>query len=345
MHTAAELSLGLHAARLPSPFATAIARTRDDADLGALLGPTHSPRLVTVRCMRKTLHTLPPPVAAIALAATRHYRMRDVDNAVRKAGLDRRRLTAAQHWVLEQLTGGACSHRQLESRAGLAAFSTPEIRLAVKACWEGGQITYRNGSDSWHRELRQFSLTRLHYPDLAVEGDPETGQDELVRLYFQRYGPATLHDASWWSGLGQQRIAAALARLEVVRLRLPWARSVFYMLGREYAFYRAAGEADHATGVNYLAHEDVALKAYYESRPRYLGRLPARSVFNQIGEVLPTIVCDGRVVGLWHWDHHQRTVSHRHFPRAGLSVEVRAASRRHARGLRDRLLSGYQRQR
>src|SRR4051794_7084289 len=66
---AAELSLGLHAARLASPFATAVARTTENADITDLLGPGSNPHLVTVRCMRKTLHTLPPQLAAVALAA------------------------------------------------------------------------------------------------------------------------------------------------------------------------------------------------------------------------------------------------------------------------------------
>ena len=57
-----------------------------------------------------------------------------------------------------------------------------------------------------------------------------------------------------------------------------------------------------------LAHEDVALKAYFESRARYLGSLAPTRVFNPIGEVLPTIVWDGGVIGRWEWDRHRRTV-------------------------------------
>ena len=41
--------------------------------------------------------------------------------------------------------------------------------------------------------------------------------------------------------------------------------------------------------MHFLAHEDVALKAYAETRVRYLGAVPEQEAFNQIGEALPAI--------------------------------------------------------
>ena len=40
------------------------------------------------------------------------------------------------------------------------------------------------------------------------------------------------------------------------------------------------------TGVQLLAHEDTALKAYFQTRPRYLAGLPQRRMFNWISEAL-----------------------------------------------------------
>jgi hypothetical protein len=57
-----------------------------------------------------------------------------------------------------------------------------------------------------------------------------------------------------------------------------------------------------ATGVRFLAHEDTALKAYYQTRSRYLGDLSQQRAFNQIGEVLPTVIIDGTVPGTWSWN-------------------------------------------
>jgi Winged helix DNA-binding domain len=341
VRTVADRSLGLHAARLSSPFATAVARTCEDADLSQLLGPRPHPHLVTVRCMRKTLHVLPLHAAGTALAATRHYRLRDVGRSVWNARLDPARFREAQRWLLLELSSGSRSHRELERSATRLGWSIPEARLALKWCWEAGLVVYRNISDSWHRENRSFSLVSNSHPELAAELDAESSIDELVRLYFERYGPATLQDASWWSGLGRQRILAALKRTDMVKLELPWAKSPFFMFAEDFlAFVGAANESD-PVGLNFLAHEDVALKAYHESRCRYLGHVTARSVFNQIGEVLPTILWNGQVIGSWSWDHSRRQVTYGHFSSVAKPRDVRSTSRRMARVLRERLLKGY----
>lgn len=89
----ADASLGLHAARLPSPYATALARaTAPDIALTVI---TPRPGLTTLRCMRKTLHLLPLDLAAAAHAATAHYRLRDAERLARGAGVTRAVLATA----------------------------------------------------------------------------------------------------------------------------------------------------------------------------------------------------------------------------------------------------------
>lgn len=83
--------------------------------------------------------------------------------------------------------------------------------------------------------------------------------------------------------------------------------------------------------MNLLAHEDVALKAYFQTRARYLQGLPQHKAFNQIGEARPTICADGRILGIWAWDSTASRVRHRLLP--GLlprerHSEVRAAAAR-----------------
>lgn len=57
------------------------------------------------------------------------------------------------------------------------------------------------------------------------------------------------------------------------------------------------------------AHEDTALKAYHQTRSRYLADLPPRYAFNQIGEVVPTVIIDGTVAGTWSWNTRTATIS------------------------------------
>jgi hypothetical protein len=75
------------------------------------------------------------------------------------------------------------------------------------------------------------------------------------------------------------------------------------------------------TGVQFLAHEDTALKAYYQTRARYLARVPQHRAFNQIGEVMPTIIINGLVAGTWTWDTRTRSVRTRLIPGKATATE------------------------
>ncbi|MER7359984.1 DNA glycosylase AlkZ-like family protein [Nonomuraea dietziae] len=313
----ADAGLGLHAARLPSPFATVAARAADPSIPLQLFDPAVRSRLVTVRCMRKTLHTLPLDLAAAAHAATLRFRERDALRAIVNAGHSAHTVATATAALVELLgESGPLFHRTIEDRLAAAGLPITVTRLALKLAWERGTLTYANQAAGWNREVRTFTLTASAYPTLDTALDPHVAVDHLMVAYLDRYGPISIRDATWWSALSRTAIVGGLERaaVKLVQLSTPWSDSPMYMSAQRFAEFTVADDADCATGVNLLAHEDVALKAYFETRRRYLGDLPAAAAFNQIGEVLPTILLNGRVVGTWTWDPTAKRARHRLIP-------------------------------
>jgi hypothetical protein len=67
------------------------------------------------------------------------------------------------------------------------------------------------------------------------------------------------------------------------------------------AIHRCAGSAP-AGQRGSIATRDTALKAYFQTRSRYLAGLPQQRAFNQIGEALPCVIVDGLVAGTWSWN-------------------------------------------
>lgn len=88
-----------------------------------------------------------------------------------------------------------------------------------------------------------------------------------------------------------------------------------------------------------LAHEDSALKAYHETRDRYLAGLPQRRAFNQIGEALPAVTVNGAVAGTWSWDSRNRSIAVRMRP-GKATPAVRRQVRERAVALTDTLRAG-----
>ncbi|WP_433189211.1 DNA glycosylase AlkZ-like family protein [Actinoallomurus sp. CA-150999] len=264
--------------------------------------------LLTVRCMRKTLHALPLPLAAAAHSATLRFRARDARRAAVNAGVSDEDLGRAVDRILTVLEAGPLQHRVLEQRLMSQGIPVPVGRIAIKTAWENGQIVYGNATTAWNREARTFALPATTFPGFVLDLDRGRALTTLIEAYFDRYGPATIRDATWWSGLSAADILTALSSCgrEVVRVGTPWSDADALMFADRLEDFRTADPV--TTGVNLLAHEDTALKAYHQTRTRYLGDLPQRRAFNQIGEALPTVMVDGRIAGTWQWDPARRAV-------------------------------------
>ncbi|MFE4973657.1 hypothetical protein ACFRAR_16295 [Kitasatospora sp. NPDC056651] len=126
------------------------------------------------------------------------------------------------------------------------------------------------------------------------------------------HGP--LHHRDIEDRLAQRGVSTPRARLA---LKLSWERGDIAYLNASDAWNRevrtfaltkqAYPEAD--LGLDRQHATAFLVEAYFETRPRYLGGLPARRAFNRIGEVLPTVLHDGQVIGTWAWDEAGRRVT------------------------------------
>ena len=336
----ADTALGLHASRLPSPYAIVAARTADPAVPASLFtGPVRA-SLLTVRCMRKTLHTLPLPLAAAAQIATLRFRDRDARRAVLNAGYTMAAVDRLTAQLCALLRDGPLPHRQIETALAARSGDTRAGRLAIKVAWERGTIAYINAATAWNREARTFALTSIAYPALDLSLTRDQAVTELVTAYFDRYGPATLRDATWWSGLSATDITTALLACgrPLAAVATPWSEDPCLMFADPAA--ESAG-SEVTTGVQFLAHEDTALKAYSQTRSRYLGGLPQRQAFNQIGEALPTVIIDGMVAGSWSWDTRTASVHAELIP-GRVPLPVRHQVKARAAALTETLRSAWE---
>ncbi|WP_045877738.1 crosslink repair DNA glycosylase YcaQ family protein [Pseudofrankia sp. DC12] len=306
------------------------------ADAALALLDQHS-GLITLRCMRRTLHALPVDLAAVAHRATIHYRLRDAARRAHNVGVTAHLIDQINAELHSLLADGPMPYRQIE--AELAAAGTAVVRATVKTAWEGGSLTYRNASGCWNAERRLFGLTSQLHPDLALDLDPRTATRILMRAYVDRYGPVTLADATWWSALSRAAVVDALddPALALLEIATPWSPSPAYMPAERYEQFTTADPDIHSSGLHLLAHEDVALKAYSETRARYLADLNPRHAFNQIGEALPTVLVDGQVHGTWTWNPAIRTVVPTLLPgrsNPGLTRQTAHAAEEHTAALR-----------
>ena len=127
-------------------------------------------------------------------------------------------------------------------------------------------------------------------PESPEKPDAQAAQAELVRRWLARFGPGTLADLKWWTGLTAGEIKRALAAVRPVEVDLGGATG--FVLAED-----AAPVAAPEPWVALLPALDPTPMGWTE-RDWYLGAHRA-ALFDRSGNVGPTVWCDGRIVGGW----------------------------------------------
>ncbi len=153
-----------------------------------------------------------------------------------------------------------------------------------------GRIVRARPVGSWRSSQYRWSLTDRWLAEPLAEWKPEQAQAELALHWLAAFGPATVEDFSWWSGLALGAARTAFGQLDLVDVDLDGTPGVVL-----------AGDLDPVEP----PEEWVALLPTLDSTPMgwkhrgwYLGD-HGPQLFDSTGNVGATVWCDGRIVGGW----------------------------------------------
>lgn len=307
-HTILEISRsapGIHAARPQTPFQSFLSRNRSLRYEQLQEHLTQHRTLIRIRCMRTTLHIVPVEIAKTLHLATLKQRLAKCASMAKAVPEYSKYCLLAKDWIREQLSVfGEINERQdevlAEQKKGIPK---AVFRLALKELWETGEVFFQDSSEHWHKERRTFLSTKPVFGDLLTEAsaqDASEAIETLARLYFRAFGPATLSDFTWWSGLPKHTSIAAISAQEQSGLIST------LQGGREFFHFADVSNDDHLNDedLHLMPWEDYSLKAYFESRDRYGSADVLSRAYNSIGEVRRTVMFQGEIVGVWEVDNH-----------------------------------------
>jgi len=151
-----------------------------------------------------------------------------------------------------------------------------------------------------------------------AEWDTGVAQAELIRRWLHAFGPGTLVDLKWWTGLTMGEVKRALAQLNVVEVDLECGTGVVL-----------ADDLESA-----VVEPWVALLPALDSTPMgfsergwFLGDHAPR-VFDRSGNIGPTVWSDGRIVGGWV-QRKNGTIAYKLLEDIGSSAEKAVESAAH----------------
>ncbi|MCI0576543.1 MAG: winged helix DNA-binding domain-containing protein [Chloroflexi bacterium] len=187
-----------------------------------------------------------------------------------------------------------------------AAFGPAMSYVMPQLCAEG-RLVRAGTRGGWKSDLYEYARFDHWLPGVNLnEMSPEEARPVLARHYFDSYGPATIQDFRWWSGLSKGEAAGAvdalggeLAAVEVagVEMLLPTARL---------AELRAT-PAESPQGARLLPVWDAYLMAY-KDRARYLPAQWYDTVYAKTGDATSTVLLDGTAGGVWDFEEQKKTL-------------------------------------
>lgn len=300
-----EKLIGLHSARLITPYSTLAARIPSFRTIDLYKEVIDRSNLIKLRCMRKTLHTVTLEDAPIVHMATKNMRMTDCYSFYKKNNYSESQIKRLKKDILAIVAteGRGISYiiNILENK-----YDVSLIRIVVKDLWEEGILCYQNMSKNWGKEDRIYNLTSKVYPSLKLESiDVSTAQEKLILKHIDNYGPVSLDDISWWSGIPKRVVEALISRIGelVIKVKLDIFEFDFYMTKSDFLILDTFDfKSINNDWFALLAYEDSTLKGYYNSRLRYVDKENYKHLFNSIGEARASVIMNGKVVGTWVWN-------------------------------------------
>jgi hypothetical protein len=283
------------AARMRSPDVVAIERAMYDDRL-----------LVRMLCMRRTVFTVPAELVPVVQAACTN----DV------ARLERRRtlLFLEQAGVgddawLREVEDATVSALRKRGSAFAAELSADEPRLKERLVlaqgtknesWPAvasrvllgmaaeGRIVRGRPRGSWISSQFRWSPMESLLPGGIPEVPAEEARTELVRRWLAAYGPGTVADLKWWTGLNLTQVRKALTLIGAEEADLDGTPG--FVLAED-------TEPQAAPWVALLPALDPTVMGW-KDREWYLGG-HGTALFDRTGNAGPTVWADGRIVGGW----------------------------------------------
>ena len=254
--------------------------------------------LVRTSLMRQTLHLVPAADFEIYIAALRQSRVAAVLRIMSRLGIDEKEANNLSSLILDALSSGPLG------RVALADAVRPKVSSRVRAWMEKvwsilripiaeGLVCYgpERGHDATFVRTDQWLAERKPVPEAEAKL-------ALLRRYLRAYGPATVRDFAFWSGMPMPEARSALYFLENELAEVELNGTRCFLLHEDLPRLKRAKQVGC---VRLLPAFDPYLLAHsvkdHLIEPRHYKR-----VYRNQGWISPVVLMNGEIAGTW--SHH-----------------------------------------
>lgn len=252
--------------------------------------------LVKTAAMRGTLHLLAASDFSLYISALRPSRMAALLRVMARLGIHAREVESLSEAVITALK--SVPRTQLDLTAEMRKQSGKKMRTWLEGAWSFVRPAMVEGLICYGEDQgRESTLVRV---DQWLSGyglvEEETAKQTLLERYLTAYGPATVRDFAFWSGMPTKEAAAVWTSLADRMAEVSLEGRPAFVLSEDRNALREAELQEPV--VRLLPHFDVYLLAHAEKdhlvEPKYYKR-----VYRNQGWISPVVLLNGRIVGTW----------------------------------------------
>jgi hypothetical protein len=287
---------GLHASEAITPYLSLAARLPDfkPEELDQQL--YHEPSMARIRCVRKNIYVHNEDLLPVMFAATSYKVIKASEHFMNYRGVPLSEYKALSESILKLL-----EKRRLTAAEIKESLATSfDISAVLYYMCDQGLLVRSEPRSGWKDPHHRYAIFSEQFPDVELGAlEEREAMLMLVRHYLATFGPASLNDIVWWTGLGKIRVRSALRTLgdEILEIRMADSNFPLLMLESELERLRASVSVQNLT-VTILPNLDSYLMGYYD-RQRYVDDNLQEYIVDNSGNVTNVVLVNGRVAGVW----------------------------------------------
>jgi uncharacterized protein YcaQ len=256
-------------------------------------------RLIRSWFMRNTVHILPVSLAHLARAALRDSLVAEWNQWTVKTGSKESPSSWERHYggVLEALREGPIAMSEILDRVGGGPDDKRVLHRVVREMSLKGLVCNAASRGPWYHDAEHTYADASQWAPPASYVEPNEARRVLLLRYMRSYGPATIQDYAYWTGM---KVSDARATLEEVKPALSEVRAERHK-GRLYALKEDLPEleaTEEKPSLRLLPKFDALIMSHRD-KTRLMDEETRRRVFLPTAEAAATIFVDGRVEGVW----------------------------------------------
>ncbi|MBN1215563.1 MAG: winged helix DNA-binding domain-containing protein [Candidatus Lokiarchaeota archaeon] len=256
-----------------------------------------------VRGMRKTLFILTIEQIPIVYNATKYLWQKNLDKYLENLQLSKEEYKKIKIKILQLVNNKEITTNDI--KISLNA-QIPISQIINLMCDE--YILIRGPPiKSWRDRRLYYANFNNHFPNLDLNiYNEQDSLNHLIVKYIDSYGPVSLDDIAWWSGIGKNKIIPVISSLynKIERIKISHLTYEYFIsIKDEIKLKEFNNNKNRNQIINFLPLLDPYMMGY-KIRERYISSKDYNYVYDRAGNATSTILLNGNVIGVWEFNEN-----------------------------------------